>query len=88
LLKLAKLWNSLTCNISGVFCATKSVLNIMESAMSEQHFETQIISIVWFKLKLQHSGYFCFLGFSNLARKCSIQVPIAQKALKYRVPAS
>jgi hypothetical protein len=37
--KSTEKFHSLACNISGVFCATKTVLSIMKSAIPEQNFE-------------------------------------------------
>ena len=58
--------HSLTCNISGVFCATTTVLSIMESAMPEQNCKDVIIYIALFNLKLwqfRHVKFFEILKF-------------------------
>jgi hypothetical protein len=47
--KLAEKFYSLACNISGIFCATKTVLSIPKSAMPEQNFEHLKIYIALIK---------------------------------------
>jgi hypothetical protein len=36
-MKIGQKFHSLACNISGVFCGTKTVLSIMKFAMPEQN---------------------------------------------------
>jgi hypothetical protein len=61
--KLAEKFHSLACNISGVFCATKTVLSIMKSAMAEQNFEHLVINIALFNSsKRGKNGCASFLG--------------------------
>jgi hypothetical protein len=56
----------------------------MKSAMPEQNFKHHI---ALFKQKLWYFRHFHFLRLSKLARKRSIQVKIAQKAVKSGVSA-
>jgi hypothetical protein len=54
----------------------------MKSAMPEQNFEHLIIYISMFKQNYGTLDIFSFLRFSKLVRIGSVQLPIAQKAVK------
>jgi hypothetical protein len=55
---LAKKFYNLACNISGVFCATKIVLGIMESAMPRKNFEHQIIITALIEQKIRQIRHY------------------------------
>jgi hypothetical protein len=75
-LNFYKKFHGLSCNISGLFCVTKTVLSIINSAMPQQNFEHLLIHIALFKQTLRYFKHFHFLRLSKLARVGSIQVLI------------
>jgi hypothetical protein len=65
-MKIGRKFHSLACNISGFFCATKTVISIMKSAIPEQNFEHLIIYIALFKQKLWYFRHFQFFGIFKI----------------------